>query len=103
MIERTLRALILRSTWMQRLCRVYSSRTVSIRNLPPRIVVSCTKSHVHTWLGWVAFVGIPVEIPQRRLRGFFTGTMRPSCWRYRWINREPTRQPACFSRRAIFI
>jgi hypothetical protein len=42
MIERTLRALILRSTWMHRLCRVYSSRTVSMRSLPPRIVVSCT-------------------------------------------------------------
>jgi hypothetical protein len=44
-----------------------------------------------------------VEIPQRRRLGFFTGIIKPSCWRKRWINREPTRQPAFFSRRAIFM
>ena len=59
----TFSALILRSTWIHRDSRVYSSRTVSMRSLPPRIVVSWTKSQVQTWLGCVALVGRPVEMP----------------------------------------
>ena len=37
-----------RATSIARHSRVYSSITFSIRSLPPRIVVSCMKSHVHT-------------------------------------------------------
>ena len=98
----TFRALMRRSTWIHRHSRVYSSITVSIRSLPPLIVLSWMKSHVQTWLRWVAVVGNPVEKPRRLRFGFLGGILNPSSLRRYCILRVPTCHPLPSRRWVIF-
>ena len=87
-----------RRTWHSRVC---SSRTVSIRRAPPRIVASAIKSHVRTWFLYVALVGRPVERPRRTSFRLVGGTRSPSSRRRRRTWRLPTRQPSCRKSAAI--
>ena len=94
-------AFIARSAHRTWLSRVYSSRIVSIFNVPPRTVASAMKSHVQTWFRCVAVVGNPVETPRRITFRFVGGTRSPSSRRRRWMCRLPTRQPSRRSKAAI--
>lgn len=85
-----------RSTLIARHSRVNSSITVSMRNLRPSCVRSCTKSYAHTWFRCRGRSRIHEPSLNHSLPRFgcFCGTFRPSRRHIRktrlWFTRQPS-------------